>query len=250
MTGYGSFLIKELREIAATWRLYVLPVLLVFCAATSPVMALATQYLVNTVANLPITLPDPTYVDAYAQWTKNLGQLVLPVVIVSFSSLVNGERSSGTAVLALSKGLTPAAFIAAKATAAIALITSATILGVIVMAVTTRITFGVAPLPQLVAGTAAWLLLAILCVSAVTVFSCAIDSTSAAAGLGLATWIVLAGLSAWGPATRWSPAGLIAAPSSLAAGVDVAWLWPVLTGAIAAVALVAIAVVTLRHREL
>ena len=25
MTGFGPFLVKELREIAATWRLYVLP---------------------------------------------------------------------------------------------------------------------------------------------------------------------------------------------------------------------------------
>src|SRR5664280_3027517 len=122
MTGLGPFLVKELREIGATWRLYVIPVMLLFCAVASPLLARATPYIVGTVANLPLKLPDPTVADAYAQWTKHLGQMALLVVIVSFSSAVNGERASGTAAMALAKGLTPAAFIVAKVTAAYALV--------------------------------------------------------------------------------------------------------------------------------
>src|SRR5450756_2605286 len=171
MTGFGPFLVKELREIAATWRLYVLPVTLLFCAVASPLLALATPYLVGTVANLPLKLPDPTVADAYAQWTKNLGQMALLVVIVSFSSAVNGEKTSGTAAMALSKGLTPAAFIVAKVAAAYALVAVPTALATLVMALTTRVVFGEAPVGTLFRATAAWLVLALWCVTAVILLS-------------------------------------------------------------------------------
>ena len=250
MTGFGPFLVKELREIAATWRLFVLPLMLLFCAVASPILALATPYLIGTVANLPLTLPDPTVADAYAQWTKNLGQMVLLVVIVSFSGTVNGERTSGTAAIALSKGLTPAAFIVAKVAAAYALVVVPTALATVVMAITTRVAFGEAPLGSLIRATAAWLVLALWCVASVILLSTLLDSTSATAGLAIAVWLVLAALSAWGPAARWSPAGLVGAPSSFAMGQDTVWVWPMLTAAVTAAMLVVVAVLVLRRREL
>jgi ABC-2 type transport system permease protein len=250
MTGFGPFLGKELREILATWRLYVLPVMLLFCAVASPILALATPYLVSTVANLPLKLPDPTVADAYAQWTENLGQLALLVVIVSFSGAVNAERTSGTASMALSKGLTPAAFIVAKVAAAYVLVVVPTALATVVMAVTTRVAFGEAPLGPLLRATAAWLVLALWCVASVILLSTVLDATSATAGLAIAVWLVLAAVSAWGPAARWSPAGLVGAPSSLAMGQHTVWLWPVLTAAVTAALLVAGSVLILRRREL
>lgn len=250
MTGFGPFFTKELREIVATWRLFVLPVVLLFCAVASPILAMATPYLVGTVAKLPIALPDPTVADAYAQWTKNLGQIALLVVIVSFSSAINGERSSGTAAIALSKGLTPAAFVTAKIAAAFVQVTVPTALATGVMALTTRLVFGEAPWGTLLRGTAAWLVLALWCVTAVVLLSTLLDSTSATAGLGIAAWVALAALSAWGPAARWSPAGLIGAPSTLAAGTTTVWLWPMLTAAATAAMLVVASVLVLRRREL
>ena len=250
MTGFGPFLVKELREIAATWRLYVLPVMLLFCAVASPLLALATPYIVGTVANLPLKLPDPTVADAYAQWTKNLGQMALLVVIVSFSSAVNGEKTSGTAAMALSKGLTPAAFIVAKVAAAYALVAVPTALATLVMALTTRVVFGEAPLGTLLRATVAWLVLALWCVTAVILLSTVLDSTSATAGLAIAAWVALAVISAWGPAARWSPAGLVGAPTSLAMGNETTWIWPMLTAAVTAAILVVGSVLALRRREL
>ena len=250
MTGFGPFLLKELREITKTWRAYVLPITLLICAVASPLLAKATPYLVSTVANLPLKLPDPTVADAYGQWTKNLGQIALLVVIVSFSSAVNGERSSGTAALALSKGLTPTAFIVSKVTAAVALVTVPTALATLVMALTTRAVFGEAPWGSLLDATAAWLALAVWSLTAVILLSTLLDSTSATAGLGIAAWVALAVLSGWGPAARWSPAGLVPAPSTLAAGLQTAWLWPVVTGVATAALFVAGASLVMRRREL
>jgi ABC-2 type transport system permease protein len=250
MTGFGPFLMKELREISATWRLFVLPVTLLFCAVASPLLALATPYLVKSVANLPLTLPDPSVADAYAQWTKNLGQIALLVVIVSFSSAVNGERTSGTAAIALSKGLTPAAFIVAKVTAAFALVAVPTALATVVMGLTTRAVFGDAAWGPLIRATAAWLVLALWCVTVVILLSALLDSTSATAGLGIAAFVALASLSGWGPAARWSPAGLVNAPAALATGSETAWTWPGLTALATAALCVAGAVLVMRRREL
>jgi ABC-2 type transport system permease protein len=250
MTGYKAFLVKELREVVATWRLYVLPVTLLFCAIASPLLAKATPYLVSTVANLQITLPEPSTLDSYAQWTKNLGQVALLVVIVSFSSAVNGERSSGTAAMGLSKALTPAAFILAKVTAAIALVIVPTALATVVMALTTRAVFGDAPPAHLLSATGAWLVLAVWSLSAVILLSTVLDSASATAGLGIAAWVALSALSAWGPAARWSPAGLVGAPNALAAGTETSWAWPVATGLVMAAVFVVGAVLVMRRREL
>lgn len=250
MTGYLPFLRKELREILATWRIVVIPVTLLFCAFASPLLAKATPYLVSTVANLPITLPDPTVTDSYAQWVKNLGQIALLVVIVSFAGAVTTERTSGTAVMALSKQLTPAAFVLAKVTAGSALVAVSTVVSTGVMWGMTRAVFGEAPARELVAGTAAWLLLALLCLAFVVLLSTLLEATSASAGLGIGAFLVLSAISAWGPATRWSPAGMISLPSALSSGTQTPWAWPVLTSAVLTVVLVAGAILVLRRREL
>lgn len=250
MTGYLPFLRKELREITATWRIYVIPLTLLFCAVASPLLAKATPYLVNTIAALPITLPDPTVTDSYAQWVKNLGQIALLVVIVSFAGSVTSERTSGTALLALSKQLTPAAFVLAKVTAGVALITVSTAVATAVTWAVTWVVFGEAPVADLLAGTGAWLMLALLCLSLVVLFSTVLDATSASAGLGIGSWVVLAAISAWGPALRWSPAGLVSLPGTLVSGAEAVWRWPVATGLVATVLLVAASVLVLRRREL
>ena len=250
MTGYLAFLRKEVREILATWRIVVIPATLLLCAVASPLLAKATPYLVGTLANLPLALPDPTVSDAYAQWTKNLGQIALLVVIVSFAGAVTSERTSGTAVLALSKSLTPAAFLLAKVTAGVGLVVTSSFVATVVMWGVTWAVVGASPLGELVAGTAAWLVLALLCLAIVVLLSSVLDATSASAGLGIGAWVVLAAIGAWGPASRWSPAGMVSLPSTLASGTEAPWAWPVGTAVLLSVVLVGGAILALRRREL
>jgi ABC-2 type transport system permease protein len=93
-------------------------------------------------------------------------------------------------------------------------------------------------------------MLALWCVTTVILLSTVLDSTSATAGLAIAVWLALAALSAWGPAARWSPAGLVGAPSSLAMGSETTWIWPMVTAAATAAILVVVSVLALRRREL
>jgi ABC-2 type transport system permease protein len=107
MTGLGAFVRKELTEIVRTWRIWVIPGMLVFFGITSPIIAALTPALVQSMtASQPgvvIRVPPPTALDAYAQFLKNLDQFVLIAIVISGAGAVSGERSSGTAILALTK---------------------------------------------------------------------------------------------------------------------------------------------------
>ena len=68
MSGFAAFAGKEAREILRTWRIWVLPSILLFFAKLTPqlVGALAGDQFKG------LLIPTPTYHDAYTQWIKNL----------------------------------------------------------------------------------------------------------------------------------------------------------------------------------
>jgi ABC-2 type transport system permease protein len=94
-------------------------------------------------AGLPI--PEPTYVDAYLQWTKNLGDLVLFLVVVLLAGVVAGECRAGTAVLVLTKPLPRAAFVLTKAATHAVVLAVAVAVGTALTWVVTRLLFPAAP---------------------------------------------------------------------------------------------------------
>src|SRR5665811_532992 len=106
MNGFAAFAGKEAREILRTWRIWVLPGILLFFALTGPVLARYTPELVGALAGdqlKGLVMPTPTYLDAYAQWVKNLSQIALFALIIIYGSIISSERKSGTAVLVLTK---------------------------------------------------------------------------------------------------------------------------------------------------
>src|SRR3982751_444702 len=133
MTGFGAFLRKEVTEIRRTWRLWVIPGMLVFLGATSPVIAALTPALIKSVAasqpGVVMRMPTPRALDAYAQFIKNLDQFVLIAVVSAGAGVVSGERASGTAILALTKPLSRGAFVVAKILSQLGLLVLATALG-------------------------------------------------------------------------------------------------------------------------
>ena len=92
-------------------------------------------------------MPTPTYLDAYAQWAKNLTQIVLFAIIIIYGGLSRPERKSGTAILVLTKPVSRSAFVVAKAVVhsvflALALVVT---LGTLVTWGATALVFGKAP---------------------------------------------------------------------------------------------------------
>jgi len=228
MRGFARFLGKEFMEIARTWRLFVLPGIMLFFALTGPVLAKLTPELIGSLTQgqpgVVIKVPEPTYLDAYAQWAKNLSQLVIFALLIVSGGIVASERASGTAILVLTKPVSRGGFVTAKFLAQSALVIAATLVCTAVTCGVTLAVFGEAPAAPLFKAAGIWLVFAILLVAIAVLLSCLL-STLAAAGTAVLVYFVISIASAWGPAVRWSPAGLVGAPSALIASkaVDVGW---------------------------
>lgn len=253
MKGALRFLRKEGLETVRTWRIWVVPGLLLFFAITSPILALMTPALLDSVAQgqsgVQIIIPDPTYLDAYAQWLKNLQQIVTFALLLTAGGMVAGERASGTAILVLTKPVSRAAFVLTKFLANVLLLVTFTIVGAAACLGVTYLTFGEAPVARLATSTAAWLGFAVVLLALMTLFSSGLKSLSAG-GAGLGAFFALTVLSLWGPALKYSPAGVYAAAGKLLTGEDVLLGWPVLTSVALVVVALAGAVAWFRRQEL
>ena len=254
MTGFGAFLRKELTEIRRTWRIWVIPDMLVFFVITSPIIAALTPALVRSMATsqpgLVIQIPPPTARDAYGQFIKSLDQLVLIAIIITGASVVSGERSSGTAILALTKPLSRAAFVVTKILSQTMLLVVATTLGTAVCLAVTAVVFDGAGGARLVTAVAYWLLYAVLLIVVMTLLSAAFQSRGAAAGAGLGFYFLTLLLSAWGPAARHSFLGLVLATQRALVFESQPSGWPIATAVVAIVLGAVLAVKIFERREL
>jgi len=252
MTGLGAFLRKELTEIRRTWRLWVIPGMLVFFGVTSPIIAAITPGLVQSMtASQPgvvVQLPPPTVLDAFAQFLKNLDQFMLIAVVITGAGVVSGERSSGTAILALTKPLSRGAFIVAKILSQVALLVAATALGTVACLVVTAVVFDGVVAARLMAAVGLWLVYASLLVVVMTLFSGAFRSRGAAAGAGLGFYFLTLLFSSWGPAARYGFLGLFPAMRDALMGQALSLGWP-LTTAIVAIVVGAVAAVRIFERQ-
>lgn len=253
MTGFTVFAQKELLELVRTWRLWVLPGIVLFFALTSPIVARYTAEILQAVAADQLgqfELPTPTYLDAYGGWIKNLSQIVMFALIIVSGGLVSSERRSGTAVLVLTKPLSRGAFILAKAVVQSAFLAVLIAVGTLVTWVATVAAFGEAPGQALWAASFAWLVFGILIVALMTLLSVIIRPAAGAAGAGLGAYVLLSIAVLWEPFGTYSPAALTTAPTSLAMGESVDLFWPVVTALILAAALTAVAAASFRRQEL
>ncbi|HKU12582.1 MAG TPA: ABC transporter permease subunit [Sinomonas sp.] len=253
MNGFAAFALKEVREIVRTWRIWVLPGIVLFFAVTGPILARYTPQILGAVVSdqIPgLNLPTPTAVDAYAQWMKNLSQIVLFTVIISYGGLVSGEVRSGTAALVLTKPLSRAAFVVAKAVVHGIFLVVAVLAGTLVTWGVTAVFFDGAPAGPLWSGTLVWLVFGVLFVALMALLSVVLRSAAGAAGIGIAVYAVLSAAALWKPLGRYSPAALTPQAASLAAGQEADVLWPVLTGLILAAVLVAAAALSFRRQDL
>ncbi|HHW82465.1 MAG TPA: ABC transporter permease subunit [Actinomycetales bacterium] len=251
MRGFGPMLSKELREYTRTWRLWLLGGLFAFFGLVDPVISRFAPEILSTVLRdqVPIQLPDPTYLDAAVQWTSDLTQLLMLVVLGVAGAAVAGEVSAGNHVMPLTRPLSRDAFLLSKVVAVILAAALAAVVGTGLASLTTLALFDDVDLLPLWTAVLVWFVLALLLVAVTVAAASAISSTVAALGIGFGTYVLLGILGMWGPARSYSPAGLPAAIGDAAGGGEVA-LWPVLTGLVAVVVVLGLAVAIFRRREL
>lgn len=245
---------KEVREIGRTWRIWVLPAVVLFFAATGPPLARFTPELISSIAGDQlgqIQLPAPTYRDSYAQWTKNVSQIIMFVLIIIYGSLISSEVKSGTAVFALSKPLSRTAFVTVKAVIHSCYVAGVLAAGTLITWAGTAAFFGEAPGRPLWTAAGLLLMLSVLFVTLMTLLSVAIPSTAGAAGAGVGIYAVLSIGAIWKPLSSYSPAGLAGNAASVAAGTgEPSLLWPVITSVVISAALITLAAALFQHKEL
>jgi ABC-2 type transport system permease protein len=253
VNGFVVFAAKEVREILRTWRIWVLPGILLFFALTGPVLARYTPEIVGALAGSQLgglKLPTPTYLDSYTQWVKNLSQIALFALIIIYGSIISAETRNGTAVLVLTKPVSRAAFVIAKASVHSVFLAVLVVMGTLLTWGLTAAVFGKAPGSALWSSAMVWLVFGVLFISLMTLLSVLIGSAAGAAGAGLGIYALVSIASIWKPLGSYSPAALATQPASLAAGKDAAVLWPVLTSLLLAVVLVAFAAQAFRRKDL
>ncbi len=254
MTSTLAFARKEFFEIFRTWRIVVLPAIMLLFALTGPVLARYTPELLTAVAGgqfSGLELPTPTVFDAYGQWVKNLSQIGIFAIIIIYAGLVSSERRSGTAVLVLTKPLSKATFVVVKAGVHAVYLTVLFGIGTLVTWGVSALTFGEAPGGALWSAAAVMLVLALVYLALMTLFSVLIRSSAGASGAGLGAFLVLSVGGLWMPAASYSPAGLATRAATLAA--DVATdpvLWPIVVSLLFCVVVVGFAAMIFRRQEL
>jgi len=255
VNGFSAFVRKEAVEILRTWRIWVLPGILLFFALTGPATAKYTPEILKSVGGLPAAaleklIPTPTYLDAYAQWAKNLSQIGLFALIIIYGGLVSSERKSGTAILVLTKPVSRSAFVWAKALVHGAFVVLTVVAGTALTWGLTLLVFGTAPPGPLVTSAFSWMAFGLLFLALATLLSVLLPSQAGAAGVGIGVYALLAIAGLSKTLVLYTPVGLASAPAVLAAGQPFPLMWPLVSSLALSVALVAAAAWAFRRQEL
>lgn len=123
MRGYLAFVKKECLEQTRTYKLLILLLVFFIFGMISPLMAKLMPEILSSMPmdGITITVPEPTAIDSYSQFFKNLTQMGLIVLVLLFSGTLTTELSKGTLINVLTKGLTRYSVILAKYTVALGL---------------------------------------------------------------------------------------------------------------------------------
>lgn len=117
--NFGIFLKKEMREYAKTWKAIVLLLSFLAAAFLSPVIMYFIPKLFEVLGTSFDSGPyaalfQPTMENSYIQLFANQAEMGFIALLVIAALSITGERSKGTAILTLTKGLSRSSFVLAK----------------------------------------------------------------------------------------------------------------------------------------
>jgi ABC-2 type transport system permease protein len=118
MTHYIAFLKKEIVESIRTYKLFIMLVVFLMFGIMNPLVAKLTPYIIETLIpdGVSIVIPEPSALDSWTQFFKNITQMGLIVMVVVFNGILVTEVSKGTLINMLTKGLSRKAVILSKYT--------------------------------------------------------------------------------------------------------------------------------------
>lgn len=134
MRAYLAFTKKEFTEFVRTYKLLILGAVFLLFGMMNPLTAkLIPVLLANFMPEgVQITIGEPTALDSWMQFYKNIPQMGMFVVVIIFSGIMANEYSRGTLVNILTKGLPRRTVILSKFTMSVLMWTAAYVLCFIV----------------------------------------------------------------------------------------------------------------------
>lgn len=120
MNSYLAFTKKEFTECIRSSKMVIMAVVFLLIGIMNPVLAKVTPDILKSLASegMTITVADPTALDSWTQFYKNMPQFGLIVLVIIFSGILTNEISKGTLINMLTKGLKRSIVIYAKMTMA------------------------------------------------------------------------------------------------------------------------------------
>jgi len=121
MKVFISFFKKEILESVRTYRLFIMLAAFILFGIISPLLAKMIPDLVNgsDLGNgMVLQMPEPTAMDAWGQFFKNIGQLGVLVLVIVFCGIMAAELNKGTLVNVLTKGMRRSTVVISKFTVA------------------------------------------------------------------------------------------------------------------------------------
>jgi ABC-2 type transport system permease protein len=107
MKQFIAFSKKEFYESSATFRIHILFAVFLIFGIMSPLLAKLTPEIIKSLGDtgVIIQVPEPTALDSWAQFFKNIGQMGILVIVIMFCGIMSNELSKGTLINLLTKGL-------------------------------------------------------------------------------------------------------------------------------------------------
>ncbi len=107
MKSFFAFFKKECIEFVRTYKLFLMVILFFMLGAMNPLTARYTPDLMDKFLpeGMELTLPEPSAMDSWQQFFKNITQLGLIILVLLFSGMIAHEISKGTLINVLTKGL-------------------------------------------------------------------------------------------------------------------------------------------------
>lgn len=120
MRCYVAFIKKEFVENVRTYKFYIMIAVFLLLGMMNPITAKITPQLLKSFMpeGVSIAINDPTALDSWAQFFKNVPQMGLIVLVIIFSGIMANEFSRGTLINVLTKGLPRSLVILSKFTMA------------------------------------------------------------------------------------------------------------------------------------
>ena len=210
-----TFLVAFRKDILEQWRtnrMMIVGVVLVFFGISSPLLAKFMPELLQFIPGaeqFASLIPQPTVLDAYTQYLKNIGQFIIMLALLVSMGSVAIEKEKGTAAMMLVKPLPRGTFLLSKFFALSVTFLAGLVLAALAAYYYTVYLFGAVDFGAWVTMNALVLVYGLMYVAITLLFSTLVRSQAAAAGLGFGALIFLSILGSVPAFTAYMPAQLL-----------------------------------------